>query len=349
MKENEFHKKAEEFIKSNKIQETFELFREFITQKGKKKSDIYYDLILLESQWNKNSRNWNLNIESDKEEYNKIVFALTKILQKLDSEQFGSVKEIIEYKEKRQINWFYALIPFLLFGIGCLMVHQFFLKKDELLQGINENKKYMSVSANKLWTNTEVEVNPGETVRVKATGLVNMALHRVMTAADEDVRPKFAWNGPKGLDYMPKGPLYRRRRELLVLPQAPYGCLLFHASIEGEPDPNKEYPSPPNIKVVKDGFTYTHPKDSKKKAVIFLTCNDTVLKKEPKYKDSFVGTQEEVNQTYGFKLENGVRVPRYKVEDLEKRWDRLINDRYWEIWFDDNGGNFLVEIESINE
>lgn len=195
------------------------------------------------------------------------------------------------------------------------------------------------VSASQLWVDSGVEIQPGETLHLSATGLVNLAIHRVVQTADRHAPPPLRWNGPDGAELPANRPLYVRRQQLLPYPQAPYGTLLMYARPVGEADPSKYNPAPPGIQEVGRGVVWEYPATAPKKARLFFCVKDTYLKDEPGLLNAFVGTQEEIDETYG----RG----HYTVAQLQEQWKRLIKEKYWEVWFDNNVGYFLVGMRLV--
>lgn len=220
--------------------------------------------------------------------------------------------------------------------------------KEEAVSKINEaGAHYVSslkptqvlVSASRLWVDAKIELKPGETIRITATGLVNLAMHRVVSAANEDKRPSLPWSPPEGIELPRDRPLYLRRQDLLVDRSAPYGALLACCVKPGETNPGKFKPTPDGVQLVGDHLVYTYPKEATGPGRLFFTINDTVLKRDERYRKAFAGTQAEIDSTYG--------AGKYTVADLEARWESLMDQEYWDIWFDDNTGFFLVEVVRV--
>lgn len=202
----------------------------------------------------------------------------------------------------------------------------------------NSGRTYVLVSASALWVDTGIDLSPGQTVQLHASGLVNLAIHRVVLNADKDLPPSLPWTGPGGIEDLPKDkPLYFRRRPMLVLPEAKYGALLLYVQQAGDTPPSKHNPCPSPIQVVGGLLSYTYPADAHGNGRVFLTVNDTVLKNDAICRDSYVGTQDGLDVTYG--------KGRYTVAGRSADWKRLVEEQYWDKWFDDNAGAFLVEID----
>lgn len=205
---------------------------------------------------------------------------------------------------------------------------------------ISENsepsKALVLISAGQLWTNTGLRLNPNQHMTIGATGLVNLAIHRLVDAANEDVRPRHGWVGPEGDQQKNEKPLDRRRKSLRIDPRVGYGCLLAYVRPEGEPDPSKENPKPTGIQVVGRNGELTYLDLSGREGTLFLTVNESVIRDDAANQTAYVGTQQALDETYG--------PGKVTVKTLRKRWQRLVTDNYWEVWYDDNAGEFLVQI-----
>jgi len=201
-----------------------------------------------------------------------------------------------------------------------------------------DRKSHFLVPASKLWIDSGITITPGQIIRISASGLINVAMHRVVNAAEEDKYPLLPWTGPEGFYSGPNEtrPIYSKRRYILVKPDAPRGSLLLYARKQGYPEPGKHNPDPSDIVVVGKGITYTYEAVDTMPANLYFVINDAVLGKEKKHRDAFMGTQSEIDFTYG--------KGRYSVEELEKRWNKIVETQYWDIWYHDNVGQFLVEV-----
>ncbi len=143
------------------------------------------------------------------------------------------------------------------------------------------SKAIVLVPANQIWTNTGLELNPGQRIRIAATGTACFAIHRLVQAADTDDRPRHGWVDPDGGELKNEKPVDRIRKPLRLEPRVGYGCLLAYVRPEGEPNPGKGFPRPSNIRVVGRNADLTYINSENRKGVLFFTMNEAPLADTP--------------------------------------------------------------------
>jgi hypothetical protein len=238
-------------------------------------------------------------------------------------------------------RWDYSILVNIIVIVTVAFTAFFFIdnryaKKDRTQE---QNREFVLIPASKLWEETSIVVRPHEKVHIKASGLVNTAIHRLVFNAMDYQKPNIEWNGPEGvLDLPISKPMYLKRRQALILPTANYGALLMYPVKHGGTAPSKYNAFPTGIQVVNTDMVYTNETDED--VTLYFVVNDTVFKSDPDFKSVFVGTQEELDMTYGKGKET--------VAKREKSYNKILAQSYWEIWFDNNAGEFLVEVEHID-
>ncbi|MCI5139340.1 MAG: hypothetical protein D3922_13230 [Candidatus Electrothrix sp. AR1] len=171
---------------------------------------------------------------------------------------------------------------------------------------------------------------------MRASGYVNLAIHRLVFSAEVDVPPPYIWSGPEGTVMDRKYPLYKRREELLIEKRALPGQLLYVAVRDSEVPPSEHNPRPERINILIPGIP--HVNTSTERETLYFTVNEKLIEDSPKAKLAFVGeNQMEIDQIYG--------PGKITREQLAKQLESIISNRYWTVWFDDNVGQFLVEVE----
>jgi len=202
------------------------------------------------------------------------------------------------------------------------------------------SKALVLLPASKLWTNTGLIIRPGQKISIAATGFVNLAIHRLVDAANNDDRPRHGWVGPEGAaegDLRNERPVDRLRKPLRIEPKVGFGCLLAYIRPEGKPDPGRENPRPEGIHVFNKQSSELTYKDSEDRVgTLFLTVNDGILRDDRESEEAYVTNQDALDATYG----KGKRT----VQELRETWKKLVVQNYWDIWFDDNVGEFLVQL-----
>lgn len=213
-----------------------------------------------------------------------------------------------------------------------------FNKEGSTLIFIDEepSKALVLVSAGTLWLDTGVKMKPGQKISISATGLVNLAIHRLVEAADKDEKPRHGWVGPDGDQQKNERPVERLRKRLRIEPKEGFGSLLAYVRAEGEPNPGKENPKPTGVQVVRRNGQITYEDRLGREGTLFLTVNEAVIQDTPETEAAYVTTQEALDETYGRNV--------MTVAQLRERWRQIVKENYWEVWFDDNVGQFLVQI-----
>jgi len=196
--------------------------------------------------------------------------------------------------------------------------------------------RYVLVPASKLWVNSGIRIQPNQKITMRASGYVNLAIHRLVSSAVADVPPPYIWSGPEGTVIDRKYPLYKRREELLIEKRALPGQLLYVAVRDSEVPPSEHNPRPERIHTLAQGIPYVN--TSREQETLYFTVNEKLLEDSPKAKLAFVGkNQMEIDEIYG--------PGKITREQLLKQLENIIYNRYWTVWFDDNVGQFLVEVE----
>jgi hypothetical protein len=186
--------------------------------------------------------------------------------------------------------------------------------------------------ASRLWASTGLKVKKGDCLHIRATGRTNLAGHRLIESAIQDTIPPFPWVDADGDTEVPA--FQKRllndieRKSYLIDPNASPGTLLAYLAIEKQDVPNFMNPrgiDKGKLRTIGSDWHLKAPDDGT--FTLYLSINDTVLSKEDftmykktSSKDNLVGTAEE-------------------------RWENIKKMDYWNIWFDDNLGELLVNIE----
>ena len=174
------------------------------------------------------------------------------------------------------------------------------------------------------WTNSGFTIKPEESVEVQAYGKVHLGFHRLVDAAKEDFVPIFPWIGPKGSEFIAETEADRTRQQLLVDPTANIGMLLGYLAYDKEP--TKSNPQPD--KIVSIGDKQTIKNTHQEEQMLFFVVNDMYLNNDAK--EAYIGNAEG------------------NLDKYQKNWNEIKDKKYWELWFDDNIGQYLINIKYIN-
>jgi hypothetical protein len=220
--------------------------------------------------------------------------------------------------------------------------------------------------ANKLWVNTGVRVKPNQKLKISASGSVNLAIHHLVDAARAHEKAPFSDDvGPEGGLHPDREAKDMKRAKCMIIPDLKlHGALIACILPEGK-SPADEYYRPHGMKLIGRQDLIT----SDTGGVLWLTVNDCVL--SPEDEDAFTGggldalnqTSEEMLKivrsaavalagppssvgdcTVALRLVQA-QVSATKAYQLRKRWRKIVDDKYWDVYFKDNFGYFLVQIE----
>jgi hypothetical protein len=195
---------------------------------------------------------------------------------------------------------------------------------------VSSSKETVLLPANKLWLNTGLQIKPGQEVKITATGSINLAIHRLVEAAHTHKYPRWGWMEPEG--GQPLNPAHQdlRIKQYLISPDNNYGVLLACITTD---DLGKSNPKPKNVSVIGRNASIK----SEKRGKLWLVVNDAVLNKDAK--NAYVQPQKDLDATYG--------VGKVTVKQREEEWKRIVDDGYFDAYFDDNAGAFLVQLQIV--
>lgn len=177
------------------------------------------------------------------------------------------------------------------------------------------------------WTNTGIYLKPGEKLKITASGKIHTAIHHLVDCAIRDIKPPYIWRSPDGEPWSNLASLDALRRNLLIIPKANIGVLIGYLHIPGNPEPCIFNPRPEGMVIIgKEGYINNH---NKVDAELWFNINETIL--DPNNleysKKAYVGSGD-------------------KKEWL-KRWDYIVENDYWDLWWDDNIGYFLIQMQEV--
>ncbi len=183
------------------------------------------------------------------------------------------------------------------------------------------------------WTNTGISFEPKSVVEITASGMVHLGLKSLYVAADTDRKPDWAWCTPKGLDFTSSRPRDVSRRNFLITPEAPVGAIIGYFQKDGDPEPGMQNQRPQNLITIYERTEITYPDYHAK---LWLIINDVMLdpRRIEESKNAYFGPMEALT-------------PLKRVEK-DSSWSYIVSKSYWDIWYDDNLGNYLVQLRAIN-
>ncbi|UXE62360.1 MAG: hypothetical protein KA717_06075 [Woronichinia naegeliana WA131] len=190
--------------------------------------------------------------------------------------------------------------------------------------------------ANKLWLNTGIQIKPNQTVKITATGSVNLGIHRLVEAAYTHSYPRWNWTDPAGESGPSSStPIDKGLKALFIAPGLKPCVLLAYVDVTGKNDLGKYNPKPQGIEEIGRGKEIT----SKEGGTLWLVINDAVLDDSDKSRDAYVLPQDKLDETYG--------KGKVTEEKRQEEWERIKTDDYFDAFFDDNAGEFLVQVQVV--
>lgn len=207
----------------------------------------------------------------------------------------------------------------------------------EIYNGNKLEKAMLVLPANILWLNTNLPVDNNQKITISAFGEVNLAIHHLVKDAISDKELSIPWVGPTG-DTSNKFPTNERdslRSNFKILPSENYGCVLAciipNEDVKNDKYPNKFHPVPKNIQFIGNRKTITN--NTGKDGILFLVVNDTYCDRTEKCKQAYFGKQ------------NIDKIPSPEIDTLNNRWKFIMDKSYYNVWFDDNIGEFTIQVE----
>lgn len=159
-----------------------------------------------------------------------------------------------------------------------------------------------------------------------------LAIHHLVESAKIDRPPYLHWFGPDGATDEQKT-FFREsdkyRQEKLIAKGERQGMLLMQTVPPGDkpkiiPDSENLYP----IGSGKDG-----PFRIRRSGTLYFALNEVPLSAD--MHDYYVITSA-IDSDY---------VKKHPLNEQEKAWSEIVEREYWDLWFDDNVGSFLIVAE----
>jgi hypothetical protein len=201
-----------------------------------------------------------------------------------------------------------------------------------LLKGRDPTSVVVLLPASKLWLDTGLVVKQNQEVKISASGFIHPAIHRLVDSAKihKPLVTSSQWLDPQG-DTGRSRPIDELRKPYMIA-DAPHGCLIAGIMRGDQGLLTKDHKKPDEIFVIGRGATIR----SHIGGQLWLVVNETVLNAQAE--GVYVATQKILNESYP---------PAGSVTVAQKRqqWEEIKKYRYFEAFFDDNVGEFLVQIQ----
>jgi hypothetical protein len=174
------------------------------------------------------------------------------------------------------------------------------------------------------WVNTGIIVNENTPIKFTTSGRVHLAINNLVKAAEANIKPRIEWTGPEGYD-AGLAEKDRYRTSILISPKSKLGKIIGYVKSPNDIIPGPKNRSPANIFEVESNIVFTPSKTGE----LWLCVNDFLL--SPNDSDSH---KAYVGDTQG----------RERSERIQE-FNKIVSQGYWEIWFDDNIGEYMLQID----
>ncbi len=192
----------------------------------------------------------------------------------------------------------------------------------------NSRKAIFLLPASKPWVNTGIIVNKDKPITFTASGRVHLAINNLVKSAEANIKPQVKWTGPEGYD-SGLAEKDRYRSPILISPRSNLGKIIGFVKSPNDITPGPKYRSPNNTFEVENNTVYT-PKET---GELWLCINDFLLGPE----DDEKSLKAYIGETRGREREKRIQ-----------EFNKILTQGYWEIWFDDNIGEYMLQIDLTN-
>ena len=187
------------------------------------------------------------------------------------------------------------------------------------------SKALFLLPASAAWLNTGIEIENNSSLIFTTSGKVNLGINNLVKSAEANTKPRSIWTDPIGYNVSLQAK-DRMRTNILVKPESKLGTVIGFIQKPGDVPPGENNPRPPSTFEVQNNKTFT----SSSKGQLWLSVNDFLMspKERELSKQAFIG--ESIGR---------------ERKEREKEFENIENQAYWNLWFDDNIGEYLIQID----
>ena len=211
----------------------------------------------------------------------------------------------------------------------------FEVKKSKLFSA-DEKKTFATflLPSNVVWFDTGLELESGGECKFKISGSAHLAIHTLVKKADNDEQNPIPWIDAKGNKWVNIGDhdkQLKAKQELLLSPGDRIGNILAYCVPENATQNFRDFfvqnRKELTTKIIQVDNEKIIQNTTGKKSRIYLSVNDILLNFD----------------TAAFAISKEA----YMGEDnkWENRWKEIATNKYDHLYFDDNIGSFLVQVE----
>lgn len=184
----------------------------------------------------------------------------------------------------------------------------------------------------RIWSDSGIKVSAGDWVKLRVSGAVNLAIHHLVKSSETDTPPFFHWSGPDGVSAKQAASLRRSdnwRLPRRIAPGQTPGKLLMQVV----PDDRKPQVQPDAEFLYAVGSGKDGPFHIRQSGTLHFALNEVPL-------DETMHNYYVITSSVDADYES-----EHPVSDQEHAWKKIVEQKYWDIWFDDNVGSFLITAE----
>jgi hypothetical protein len=217
------------------------------------------------------------------------------------------------------------------------------------------------VPANKIWMDSHILIHPGEFVKIISSGSANLSEQLSLNVSNDpasyDIRSFNFLVDPHGEPLNGRTTERRQadelRSPLKIRKDAPLGMLL--ATIVPDKRDLRNNPRAGDVVTLEEaeqGFVYK----GNNSGFLFLTVNDLLISRRPQDRDiwllkrTFAGDEANINEQRE-NVRRAYMTASSPDSDVDKqiakmgsKWDAIVKQEYFEAFFEDNSGYFMVSI-----
>ncbi len=198
--------------------------------------------------------------------------------------------------------------------------------------------------SNVVWLDTEIKIKPNQSVNVKADGRIHLAVHYIVEAAQKDFVVKYPWSDPDGegpsINTIEQLPGDASRNGQKLCPSAKFGQLLAYVGPEVL---NKDNPWPRDGKIQVLGREAVIENNTDTKQKIWLAVNDIILRDDDFSEQAYLLNEDSCDLAKRYKSKSDCDLE--AVIEAKKHWKQIKDNKYWNIWFDDNIGSYVIKFD----
>ena len=186
--------------------------------------------------------------------------------------------------------------------------------------------------ASAMWASSGVTVKQGDRITFHVTGAANLAIHHLVKSAETDSAPFFNWTGPEGMTSDQTKflrPVDHYRFPKRIAPNDSSGTLLMQVV----PANRKALTRPDGEHLYPIGSGDHGTVEIRQSGTLYFALNEIPL--DSTMHDYYV-IPASIDPEYAHK---------HPLVEQERTWRGIVQHRYWNLWFDDNVGFFLVTAE----